>query len=251
MRFYRFLAMLAVALVAGALTQSGRAESKLRLACNDFPPHKIEAPGADGMRGFDIDIIAGALQRIGRSADITFMPWKRALELVERGEYDGLCSCSYTKEREDTLLFSDELGAVSVGLFARSSQVLDGIERVTDLKGRKVATVGGYNLEGELGKVGAVVEAASSDKNALDMLVGGNVDMLYAYELTAKHFIASDPRSADIIYKELRRNPYYFCLSRVMPDAETVMRDLNNSLDAMAADGSIAGILKRYHVEFR
>ena len=34
-------------------------------------------------------------------------------------------------------------------------------------------------------------------------------------------------------------------------DAETVMRDLNNSLDAMAEDGSIATILERYHVEFR
>ena len=247
MRFYRFLAILAVALVAGGATT----ESKLRLACNDFPPHKIEAPGADGLRGFDIDIIDGALQRIGWSADFTFMPWKRALELVERGEYDGLCSCSYTKEREDTLLFSDELGAVSVGLFARSSQALDGLARVADLKGRKVATVGGYNLEGELTKVGAIVEAASSDKSALDMLVGGNVDVLYAYELTAKHFLASDPRAAEITYKELRRNPYYFCLSRVMPDAETVMRDLNNSLDAMAEDGSIATILERYHVTFR
>jgi polar amino acid transport system substrate-binding protein len=247
MRFYRFLAILTVALVAGGATT----ESKLRLACNDFPPHKIDTPGADGLRGFDIDIIDGALKRIGWSADISFMPWKRALELVERGEYDGLCSCSYTKEREDKLLFSDELGAVSVGLFARSPQAFAGIARVTDLKGRKVATVGGYNLEGELAKVGAVVEAASSDKSALDMLVGGNVDMLYAYELTAKHFIASDPRSAEITYKELRRNPYYFCLSREMPDAETVMRDLNNSLDAMTADGSIATILDRYHVEFR
>lgn len=249
MRIYRFLVLLAVALATCGVT--GDAEPKLRLACNDFPPHKIENPGADGMRGFDIDIIDRALQRVGRSADFAFMPWKRALELVERGEYDGLCSCSYTKERESKLLFSDELGAVSVGLFARSAQMLDGIARVADLKGRKVATVGGYNLEGELTKAGAVVEAASSDKSALDMLIGGNVDMLYAYELTAKHFLASDPRSADIAYKELRRNPYYFCLSRAMPGAETAMHDLNNSLDAMAADGSIAAILERYHVEFR
>ncbi len=124
------------------------------------------------------------------------MPWKRALELVERGDYDGLCSCSWIKAREDKLLFSDELGAVSVGLFARSEEALAGIGSVDDLKGRKVATVGGYNLESELITAGAVVEATSSDKNALDMLVGGNIDLLYAYELTTEHLIASDPRSS-------------------------------------------------------
>src|SRR5688572_29953881 len=62
MRLYRVLALLGVALLAGGVTAGG--QPTLRLACNDFPPHKIEAPGADGMRGFDIDIIAGALKRI-------------------------------------------------------------------------------------------------------------------------------------------------------------------------------------------
>lgn len=243
------LAGLALALGTG---MAGRADDHgVRLACNNFPPHKIEHPADDGQAGFDIDIVGEALKRNGRSIEVSFMPWKRALELAERGEYDGLCSCSYTKEREAKLLFSDELGAVSVGLFARSADALDGIAAVADLKDRKVVTVGGYNLEGELITAGARVEATASDKNALDMLVGGNVDLLYGYELTTKHFIASDPRSSTIVYKEVRRNPYYFCLSRAMPGADAAMRDFNRSLKDMAADGSVKRILARYHVEFR
>ena len=227
------------------------AGSSVRLACNDFPSHKIEHPGADGLAGFDVDIISEALRRIGWSAATSYMPWKRALELTGRGDYDGLCSCSYAKDREDKLLFSDELGAVSVGLFARSDEALAGITSVADLKGRKVATVGGYNLEAELVTAGAIVQPTSNDKNALDMLVGGNADLLYGYELTTKHFIASDPRSAAISYKEIRRNPYYFCLSRAMPGAEAAMRGFNRSLAEMDKDGSIKRILEQYHVEFR
>jgi polar amino acid transport system substrate-binding protein len=136
-------------------------------------------------------------------------------------------------------------------LFARSDDALAGIASVADLKGRKVATVGGYNLESELVTAGAEVQATSSDKNALDMLVGGNVDVLYGYELTTKHFIASDPRSASIVYKEIRRNPYYFCLSRAMPGAEAVMEGFNRSLSEMVSDGSITRILDKYHVQFR
>ena len=239
------------ALALGTGIARGAEEQSVRLACNNFPPHKIEKPGDDGHAGFDIDIVGEALKRVGWSTEISFMPWKRALELAERGQYDGLCSCSHTKEREAKLLFSDELGAVSVGLFARSEDALAGIGSVADLKGRKVATVGGYNLEGELITAGAAVEATSSDKNALDMLVGGNVDLLYGYELTTKHFIRSDPRSTSIVYKEIRRNPYYFCLSRAMPGADAAMQGFNRSLKDMAADGSVQRILDRYHVMFR
>jgi polar amino acid transport system substrate-binding protein len=239
----------ALALGTGIAGQAD--EHNVRLACNNFPPHKIEQPADDGNAGFDIDIVGEALERTGRSTEISFMPWKRALELAERGQYDGLCSCSHTKEREAKLLFSEELGAVSVGLFARSEAALAGIGSVADLKDHKVVTVGGYNLEVELIAAGAQVAATASDKNALDMLVGGNVDLLYGYELTTKHFIASDPRSSAIAYKEVGRNPYYFCLSRAMPGAAAAMQGFNRSLKDMAADGSVQGILDRYHVEFR
>lgn len=252
MRCARFMAaMVGFVLGALALAGGGAAEQSLRLACNDFPPHKIEHPGGDGLAGFDVDIITEALKRQGRSAQISFMPWKRALELAERGDYDGLCSCSYTKDREAKLMFSKELGAVSVGLFARSADALAGISSVADLKGRKVATVGGYNLEAELVTAGATVEATSSDKTALDMLVGGNVDLLYGYQLTTQHFIASGSRSGSIAYKEIRRNPYYFCLSRVMPGADAAMKGFDRSLSEMDEDGSIQRILDQYHVTFR
>ena len=243
--------MAGLALVLGT-SLAGRAdENSVSLACNNFPPHKIEQPAGDGHDGFDIDIVGEALKRIGWSTRISFMPWKRALELAERGQYDGLCSCSYTKEREERLLFSEELGAVSVGLFARSRDAFAGVASVADLKDRKVVTVGGYNLEAELITAGAKVEATASDKNALDMLVAGKVDLLYGYELTTKHFIASDPRSSSIAYQEIRRNPYYFCLSRAMPGADAAMQGFNRSLKDMAGDGSIERILDRYHVKFR
>ena len=252
MRAVRVLVgLIGFALAVGAGIAGQADDHCVRLACNNFPPHKIEKPADDGNAGFDIDIIGEALKRIGWSTEISFMPWKRALELAERGQYDGLCSCSHTKEREAKLLFSDELGAVSVGLFARSDDALAGVGSVADLKDRKVVTVGGYNLEAELITAGAQVEATASDKNALDMLVAGNVDLLYGYELTTKHFIASDPRSSSIAYREIRRNPYYFCLSRAMPGADAAMQGFNRSLKDMAVDGSVQHILERYHVEFR
>lgn len=239
--------------LAGLLIGAGAwaASAPLRLACNDFPPHKIEKPGPDGLLGFDVDIINEALRRAGWTTKISFLPWKRALEFAIRGDIDGLCSCSRTADREATLVFSDELGAVSVGLFARDTAALSGITKVEDLKGRKVAVVGGYNLEGELNAAGAIVQAASSDKNALDMLIGGNIELLYGYELTTRHFMRAETLPGPVDYAELHRNPYYFCLSRKLPDAEATMADFNRGLAEMRSDGSISRILDRYGVKFR
>ena len=248
----RVLAVTILTLLAALLTGAGvHAAGKLRVACNDFPPHKIEKPGADGRLGFDVDIITEALRRAEWSVDIIYLPWKRALELATRGEVDGLCSCSYVKEREATLLFSDELGAVSVGLFARDQAALNGVAKIADLKGRKVAVVGGYNLEGELEAAGAVVQATSSDKNALDMLVGGNIDLLYGYELTTRHFMGAEAQGIVVDYREMHRNPYYFCITRALPGAEQAMADFNRGLAAMGNDGAIARILANYNVKFR
>ena len=52
---------LALALGTGI---AGRADGPgVRLACNNFPPHKIERPADDGNAGFDIDIVGEALER--------------------------------------------------------------------------------------------------------------------------------------------------------------------------------------------
>lgn len=250
-RLAAVFAVAATTFAVATLVTAAWADGKLRLACNDFPPHKIETPGADGLRGFDVDIIDEALRRVGWVAEISFLPWKRALEFAIRGDIDGLCSCSYTPEREATLVFSAELGAVSVGLFAREAAALSGIAAIEDLKGRKVAVVGGYNLEGELSAAGALVTPASSDKNALDMLLGGNIDLLYGYELTTRHFMRGRTAEPAVDYLEMHRNPYHFCLSRKLPKAEETMAEFNRGLKEMRADGTIARILELYGVTFR
>jgi polar amino acid transport system substrate-binding protein len=252
----RFLfAMAGLALAFTAAVFFGRAEAEqqqqpLRFTCNDFPPHKIEHVGSNEQRGFDIDIITEAFRRTGWSVDITYMPWKRALEFSTRDQFDGLCSCSFTPEREATLMFSDEVFAVSVGLFALDSAALAGVTGIPDLEDRRVGVVGGYNLEGELEAAGAKVSAGSTDKRALEMLLHGNVDLLYAYELPTRHFMRTRTLIKDIPYHEIRRNPYYMCLNRKSPRSEQAMADFNRALAEMKVDKTMKRILRRYRIEY-
>ncbi|HWA48942.1 MAG TPA: transporter substrate-binding domain-containing protein [Dongiaceae bacterium] len=248
------LAVAGFALAFSVMILFGRAEAEpqepLHFTCNDFPPHKIEHVGSNEQRGFDIDIISEAFRRTGWSIDITYMPWKRALEFSTRDQFDGLCTCSYTPEREATLMFSDEVFAVSVGLFALDPAALAGVTGLADLKGRRVGVVGGYNLEGELETVGAKVSAASTDKRALEMLLHGNVDLLYAYELPTRHFMRTRTLIKTIEYREMRSNPYYMCLNRKSPRSEQAMADFNRALAEMKTDKTMKRILRRYRIEY-
>ncbi len=222
----------------------------LQFTCNDFPPHKIEHVGSNEQRGFDIDIISEAFRRTGWSLEITYMPWKRALEFSSRDQFDGLCSCSHTPEREATLMFSDEVFAVSVGLFALDPAGLAGVDGIPDLKGHRVGVVGGYNLERELEAAGAVVSAASTDKLALEMLLHGNIDLLYAYELPTRHFMRTRTLIKSIEYREMGSNPYYMCMNRKSPDSAQAMADFNRALAEMKLDKTMKRILRRYRIEY-
>lgn len=247
------IAGLALALVAAVSFGPAAAEQQqepLRFTCNDFPPHKIEHVGSNEQRGFDIDIISEAFRRTGWKVDITYMPWKRALEFSTRDQFDGLCTCSFTPEREATLMFSDEVFAVSVGLFTLDPAGLAGVTGIADLKDRRVGVVGGYNLERELDAAGAKVSAASDDKRALEMLLHGNVDLLYAYELPTRHFMRTRTLIKKIEYQEIRSNPYYMCLNRKSPRSEQAMVDFNRGLAEMKVDKTMKRILRRYRIEY-
>lgn len=244
------LAGLTVAVAALFSRAEAEETQPLRFTCNDFPPHKIERVGSNEQRGFDIDIITEAFRRTGWTVEISYMPWKRALEFSTRDQFDGLCTCSYTAEREATLMFSDEVFAVSVGLFAIDPAALTGVTGLADLKDRRVGVVGGYNLESELQAAGAKVSAASDDKRALEMLLHGNVDLLYAYELPTRHFMRTRTLIKQIEYREIGSNPYYMCLNRKSARSAQAMTDFNRALAEMKTDKTMKRILRRYRIEY-
>lgn len=59
-------------------------------------------------KGINVDIVKEALKRIGYDVDIQFVPWKRALLMVEKGQADGIIDAAYTQERAKYLHYPEE-----------------------------------------------------------------------------------------------------------------------------------------------
>jgi polar amino acid transport system substrate-binding protein len=253
------LAVAAICLIGGLRIPVAVADPAVHLACNDFPPLKIEHPGSNGLLGSDVDLLRELFRRTGVPLEISYLPWKRAFAAAQDGQVDGLCSCSYAADREADFLFSDEIGRVSVGIFSvahSGSDSLSAVDSLPALKrvavtGKTIGVVGGYALEEDIDKYGIPRDLASDDQRALDMLTGGRYDYLYSYEAPIK-FLVKYPHPGQVAvpqvaYREFRGSPYFLCLSRKIKGNWRLLGALNKALAGMRKDGTIDRILDQYH----
>lgn len=215
------------------------------LACNNFPPLKIERPGSDGLRGTDVEAIAEIARRSGLDLAPRFIPWNRGYEEASEGKIDGLCSCSYREDRAILLHFSEAIGETSVGIFNRAEGAYPKVTGIDDLRAKKIGVVKGYNLEAELADAGLSYETVSNDLHAYNMLRNGRFDYLYSFRAPID-FLLRQETAPDIAYTEFRSSPYFICLSKAVPDTAELMARIDAAIAEMRADGTFTAIQRRY-----
>lgn len=238
--------MTALFLAFGLTSQAE--ERRVVLACNDFPPLKIEHPGKDGLQGTDVDAIAEIARRAGLRLEAHFMPWKRGYAEAVEGVVDGLCSCSYREDRAALFHFSEAIGKTSVGVFHAPGDTPDLITSLAEISGSQMGKVGvvkGYNLEDELDDAQVAHVAVSGDKQGYEMLINHRLDHLYSFRAPID-FIALHENGKLVPYSEMRASPYFICLSKKVPDTAAMMPRINAAIAAMQADGTFEAIQRRY-----
>tara|TARA_R110000868_G_scaffold117600_12_gene312410 strand:- start:26111 stop:26755 length:645 start_codon:yes stop_codon:yes gene_type:complete len=212
------------------------------MACNHFPPLKIEKP-VGGMIGADIEVLNSAFTLAGIEVKTTYFPWKRALILAQNGKYDGLCSCSYTKDRENDFYYSDEIGRNSIGLYTVTKEV---ITSLSTLNGKRIGVVRGYNLEEELKEYNLSIVTGANDINLLKMLKAKRIDAVYSYKTVIAELSKTNRFIKDLNYQEIYSAPYFTCFSKKAKDNKELLDIFNKNLKVIKANGSYEKIKKKY-----
>tara|TARA_R110000868_G_scaffold258137_4_gene515392 strand:+ start:865 stop:1554 length:690 start_codon:yes stop_codon:yes gene_type:complete len=218
------------------------AQDTVSMACNHFPPLKIEHP-VDGYIGADIEVLNSVLALASKKLVTTYFPWKRALLLAQKGDFDGLCSCSYTKDREVDFYFSDEIGRNSIGIYSINKTKKKGL---VSLKGLTIGVVRGYNLETELRKVSIKTITGSSELNLLRMLEAKRIDAVYAYKTVVSELAKSNEFIRKFNYSEISSAPYYTCFSKKKSDSKGLLIKFNKSLKTIKENGDFEKIKRKY-----
>lgn len=224
-------------------TTTAFASDILNFSCGDFPPFTIKNKNIPGI---DIEIITAALTSVGRTAEYKFYPFKRAYELVKNGQADSLCGCSYRPEREKHFVFSDLIGNLSQGIFLNSTYAGSPIKSLQDLNTLSVATVRGYALQKELNNAGIKNLGVLDDHQLLTMLLNKRIDAIYAYRDVVQYKQKMMNVAENLTYFEISTQPTYVCISRTIPNSESLERDISRGLRIIRENGTYQKIENKY-----
>lgn len=172
----RRLLLASVGLTGSTWAGSVQASSALQWVAGNLPPFAMESPA--GARGFAHDLAVAMAQRLGRTTQVTYVPWARAVRMAQQGPDYGIFPLARTPDREDSFQWLVPLMTVRYGLYTLATESrleLDQLRsmRVGVLRGSPIAA----NLRAEHFKI--IVEAKDY-RDLLRLLREKALDAVYA-----------------------------------------------------------------------
>lgn len=219
----------------------------LTIGCDNYPPFCYLDEGGE-YTGIDVDILTGALDRIGYGADFLQIEWDRKDELLSNRTIDGIASCFSMNGREGLYRWA--------GPYMQSRQVVavmpeSDIRTLADLKDKVVAVQVTTKLEeiflsGEdkriprLGKVFSLEDRSllylSLGKGYVDAIAGHEASILqYEKDYDFKYRILDEPLIVVGV-------GYAFAKQ----DDRGIAEALDSALQQMHDDGTLRDIVGRY-----
>jgi len=233
-------------LVCLAATAASAAEPHptLRLTANIWEPYT----GADLPRqGIASDIVLTALARAGYAAEISIMPWSRALASVYQGNRDGVVGVWLTGERRARLAVSDSYLSNELFLFYVRPELCTGNGLVADAATR-IGVGRDYDYsDAFMARYGSALKPVDRVEQNLLKLQAGRIDMVLEDRRVVEFVVARQPGAPLLTCttQPAMSLPLHFGLRRGYPNADGIIAAFNVQLAAMKKDGTLDAIMRR------
>lgn len=149
----------------------------VRLASLEWPPFSgVHLPG----QGVSVDIARRAFAAVGLEMEVSFLPWKRAVEASQQGRFDGFFPVYFTESEKRDCAWSGSIGASPLGFVERRGEAVHW-ENLADLKSRTIGTVRGYLNTAQFDHMASsgelTVEEAQDDLTNMRKVAMGRIPM--------------------------------------------------------------------------
>ncbi len=200
--------------------------------------------------GFTSEIISAAFKRAGYTVKIEFLPWARVLQEVETGKYDAGYPAYYSNERAQKYLLSDAFANGITGFYKRKADTI-AYTSLQDLKPYRIGVIMGYVNSPEFDAASYLQkEEAIDEATNLNKLLAKRIDLTVLDKFTAQYVISTSlPAGKDaleFLEPPLLVQPLHVMVSRQTQGAEQKLRDFNEGLKQIRADGTLDQILTKY-----
>lgn len=249
-RVLLFLTICILCVCCGCSSKKKEELPQLVIGCDTLRPYSYADEDGDPA-GMDVDLAKEACRRMGYEPVFIYINWDERDTLLENGDIDCLWSCFAMDGQEDSYAW--------VGPYMYSRQVVavkaeSPIKKLSDLKDMRVAVRVGAKAEAILLKqespeVPDVQNVFSLDSmsDVVTALRNDYVDACAGYAAAVRDQLQND----GVDYRFLDEDLNYAKLGvAFLKNGDATVRDaLQETLDAMLADGTTERILKSYGVD--
>jgi polar amino acid transport system substrate-binding protein len=197
--------------------------------------------------GFTIDVVKAAAAKAGIEIKFVNTPWEGIFNALIQGDRDMVASSvSITAERRQTMDFSDPyFDAVQLIVVNGNNKVASFAELKPLKVGVQTGTSGDEVVTKLQGKTSANIKRFESAPLALKELEAGGIDAVVADNGVVEHYVANNPGGKFKTVTDKAFVPEQYGIAIKKGNAELVAK-VNQGLAAIKADGSYAGIYKKY-----
>ncbi|MFG6467234.1 substrate-binding periplasmic protein [Roseateles sp. BYS87W] len=230
---------------------SGAQDAPLLLVNTVYPP-LVNPAGHSSGEGIDVDIAREALRRGGYTGavELQWVPWKRALFMLEHGQADFTTTVNHSADRERFLRFSTSYRAGKrYHFYTRRGAGLK-LEKLADLHGLRLALSAGYLYpQVVLDQAAGQLEHARDVGAAVQLVEQQRADVVLVTALVGAWEIRQLGLADRLERQPLQHfnpEPTYMAFAKASPRAAAAQAAMDAGLAAMLRDGSITRIERRY-----
>ncbi|KYK00282.1 amino acid ABC transporter substrate-binding protein [Microbacterium sp. CH1] len=212
-----------------------------------YRPFSFHGDGGSGdLTGYDVEIIQAVADELGLKVEFQETQWDAIFAGLDAGRFDVIANqVSINEEREAKYLFSTPY-TVSPGVIVVKEDD-DSISSFDDLEGKTTAqslTSNWYELATESG---AKVEGVEGWAQAVELLRQGRVDATVNDKLTFLDYeTTNSPTGLKIAAETDDAGEQAFVFTK---DKEALVDAVDEALDTLRADGTLAEISEKYFGE--
>ena len=237
---------LAAVLWAGLIISSQTTARDVRIETVDWPPYYSANQLGNGPIA---EITREALKLKGHTAVIKFVPWKRAIANVERGQADMVMGAYDTPERRQKFIVSEKLYDIKEYVIGLKSSGLTEFNGFEDLKKYKFGVTAGYAYAKDFQEASYLQKTeASSDLLNIKKLFGGRIDFLILNTATFNENTKKIPNAQrkEVVFlaPPLTVVGIHNLISRKVVGGEQLAKDLADGIRELKASGRYQEILQ-------
>lgn len=210
----------------------------------EFPPFEFVSSSGiiDQYDGIDLAIAKKIGEDIGKEIKIENMEFDSLLIALENGQLDAVISgMTITEERAKSVDFSHPYyEATQVMIVKEDSD----IAKATDMEGKNIVVIQGYTGELCVQDLGYDYEAFKKGTEAILELTNGKCDVVVLDSATAEKYVKDNPGLKIIKDTESFETEEYGIA--VKKGNTELLNQINESIDKMKADGTIADWSVKY-----